>query len=270
MKRMLLIHDLCSVGKAAMMNMIPVLSVMGIEVCPLPTMLLSTHTGGFGKPEILPVPGNYLKESLRHFQRENITFDCVFVGYLGNVPMVETVLELLKTGPAPFVICDPIMGDHGKYYSNFDDSYREALCALLGEADLLLPNLTEAALLSGVPYEEGMTGEGLHAIVSRLCEMGMKKGIITGTNVGEHRIGMAIVEGGFVEQYTETEVLYQSHGTGYLFDAVLAGAILKGATLKEAAFQAHNFVAACLQEKAGQAGNERDGLPFEQLLGKLV
>ena len=92
MKRMLLIHDLCSVGKAAMMNMIPVLSVMGIEVCPLPTMLLSTHTGGFGKPEILPVPGNYLKESLRHFQRENITFDCVFVGYLGNVPMVETVL----------------------------------------------------------------------------------------------------------------------------------------------------------------------------------
>ena len=106
------------------------------------------------------MPGNYLKESLRHFQRENITFDCVFVGYLGNVPMVETVLELLKTGPAPFVICDPIMGDHGKYYSNFDDSYREALCALLGEADLLLPNLTEAALLSGVPYEEGMTGRG--------------------------------------------------------------------------------------------------------------
>ena len=103
------------------------------------------------------------------------------------------------------------MGDHGKYYSNFDDSYREALCALLGEADLLLPNLTEAALLSGVPYEEGMTGEGLHAIVSRLCEMGMKKGIITGTNVGEHRIGMAIVEGGFVEQYTETEVLYRSN-----------------------------------------------------------
>ena len=72
MKRVLLIHDLCSVGKAAMMNMIPVLSVMGMEVCPLPTMLLSTHTGGFGRPEMLPVPGTYLEESLKHFQREQI------------------------------------------------------------------------------------------------------------------------------------------------------------------------------------------------------
>ena len=270
MKRVLLIHDLCSVGKAAMMNMIPVLSVMGIEVCPLPTMLLSTHTGGFGRPEILPVPGTYLEESLRHFQREQIRFDCIFVGYLGNAEMAQTVSELLDMESEPSVILDPIMGDHGKYYSNFDETYKEALIPLLGKADLLLPNLTEAAFLSGLLYSECQSEEGLEKVVERLRKMGMKDGVITGTKAKEDEIGMAVLEGDTMEICKEPEIPYRSHGTGDLFDAVLCGAILSGASLKESALKAHAFVADCLSEKAGEAGEERAGLPFERLLGNLV
>nr|WP_294466120.1 PfkB family carbohydrate kinase [uncultured Sellimonas sp.] len=270
MKRMLLIHDLCSAGKAAMMNMIPVLSVMGIEVCPLPTMLLSTHTGGYGKPAVLPVPGEYLKESLRHFQREQVRFDCIFVGYLGNVKMAHTVLELLDMEQGPKVILDPIMGDHGTYYSNFDETYKEALLPLLKKADLMLPNLTEAAFLSGMPYEACQSDEGLLEAVKRLQKLGMKDGVITGIHAGEDEIGMAVLEKGKMAVCRETEVPYHSHGTGDLFDAVLCGALLGGKDLHQSALMAHRFVADCLREKAKEAEEERSGLPFERLLGNLV
>lgn len=270
MKRVLLIHDLCSVGKAAMMNMIPVLSVMGMEVCPLPTMLLSTHTGGFGRPEMLPVPGTYLEESLKHFQREQIRFDCIFVGYLGNTEMAQTVSGLLEMDCRPLVILDPIMGDHGKYYSNFDETYKEALLPLLGKADLLLPNLTEAAFLSGIPYSECQSEEGLGKVVEKLRKMGMKDGVITGTKAREDEIGMAVLEGNNMKICKEPEIPYHSHGTGDLFDAVLCGALLGGVSLEASARKAHAFVADCLRAKAVEAGEERLGLPFERLLGKLV
>lgn len=270
MKRLLLIHDLCSAGKAAMMNMIPVLGIMGIEVCPLPTMLLSTHTGGFGKPEIFPVPGTYLKKSLLHFQKEKIGFDAIFVGYLGSEIMARTVLELLDLEKDTMVILDPIMGDHGKYYSNFDEKYRNALLPLLNKADLLLPNLTEAALLSGISYKDCQTESGFCKAVERLKESGMRDGVITGTKAGENEIGMTIVQGNEMEVCLEKEVPYRSHGTGDLFDAVLTGSVLKGDSLRDSALKAHAFVADCLKEKAGDPGEERAGLPFEKLLGKLV
>lgn len=270
MKRLLLIHDLCSVGKAAMMNMIPVLEIMGIEVCPLPTVLLSTHTGGFGKPEILNIPGSYLKNSLLHLQREKIHFDCIFVGYLGNKKMVETVLELLEIEPDPMIILDPIMGDHGKYYSNFDENYKNALIPLIKKADLLLPNLTEASFLTGIPYEECQTSEGLQRVITKLKMMGMKDGVITGTKVNKNEIGMAISKGNRLEICIEQEVPYRSHGTGDLFDAVVTGGVLRNLSLREAAIKAHSFVAGCLKEKVKENREEREGLPFEYLLGKLV
>lgn len=270
MKRLLLIHDLCSVGKAAMMNMIPVLGVMGVEVCPLPTMLLSTHTGGYGKPEILAVPGEFLKESLKHFQREQIRFDCIFIGYLGSAQMVDTVLDVLKMESDPVVILDPIMGDHGKYYTNFNETYKETLLPLIDKADLLLPNLTEASFLSGIPYEDSQSEEGLQKVTKRLRKLGMKDGVITGTRADKDEIGMAVLEGEKMEICYEQEVPYRSHGTGDLFDAVLTGSVLGGMTLRQSALRAHSFVAECLKEKAKEQGEERAGLPFERLLGKLV
>lgn len=270
MKRLLLIHDLCSAGKAAMMNMIPALEIMGIEVCPLPTMLLSTHTGGFGKPEILSVPGSYLKNSLLHLKREKICFDCIFVGYLGSEKMVETVLELLELEPEPMIILDPIMGDHGKYYSNFDENYKNALIPLIKKADLLLPNLTEASFLTGIPYEECQTSEGLQRVAHKLKMMGMKDGVITGIKANKDEIGMAILEGNKMEICIEQEVPYRSHGTGDLFDAILTGGVLGGLSLRNASLKAHSFVAECLKEKVKENREEREGLPFEYLLGKLV
>lgn len=152
-KKIALLHDICGVGKAAMMNMTPILSMMGIEACPIPTVLLSTHTGGYGTPAIYHVPGEYIRTCADHYKKENITFDAIFVGYLGNVDVIDSVIYFISQFPDTKVILDPIMGDHGKYYSNFDESYGTSMRRLLPYSDVILPNLTEMYLLAEKEYQ---------------------------------------------------------------------------------------------------------------------
>ena len=168
MKKIALLHDLCGVGKAALTNMMPVLSVMEIEVCPIPTMLLSTHTGGYGKPASIKIPGSYIRECADHFRSQHVEFDAIFVGYLGHTDTIDAVIYFLEQFPGTRVIMDPIMGDHGAYYQNFDESYGIALRRLLPYADIILPNLTECFLLTGHPYQ--ITGD--HRSVLGLCKIG--------------------------------------------------------------------------------------------------
>ena len=146
-KKIALLHDICGVGKAAMMNMTPILSMMGIEVCPVPTVLLSTHTGGYGTPAVCHVPGDYIRACADHYKTEHITFDAIFVGYLGKADVIDAVIYFISQFPDTKVILDPIMGDHGVYYTNFDESYGAAMRKILPYADIILPNLTESFIL---------------------------------------------------------------------------------------------------------------------------
>ena len=116
-KKIALLHDICGVGKAAMMNMTPILSMMGIEVCPVPTVLLSTHTGGYGTPAVCHVPGDYIRACADHYKKEHITFDAIFVGYLGKADVIDAVIYFISQFPDTKVILDPNMGDHGDYYT---------------------------------------------------------------------------------------------------------------------------------------------------------
>ena len=98
-KKVALLHDLCGVGKAALTNMVPVLSVMGIEACPIPTILLSTHTGGYGKPVMEKISTTYIRECAEHYVANQVTFDLIFVGYLGSEGMIEAVEYFLSCFP---------------------------------------------------------------------------------------------------------------------------------------------------------------------------
>ena len=161
--RILLLHDVCTVGRAAAMNMIPVLNVMGVETCLLPTVMLSTHTRDFGKPAIHYVSPEYIKSCGEHFVEQNITFEAIFIGYLGTCEMVDTVLHLLSLYPEATVIMDPIFGDHGRVYSHFNDNYIKKLKSLLPFTDILLPNLTEACFLANVTYNENISDEDMES-----------------------------------------------------------------------------------------------------------
>ena len=161
-RRILTIQDISCVGQCSMTVALPILSACGQECCVLPTAILSTHTGGFGKPEIVHLTDS-AQRMWRHWQQQNITFDAILIGYLGSVEaihMVEKIIDALLA-PEGIVIIDPAMADHGKLYAGFDDTYVAAMKELCTHADILMPNLTEAAMLTGMEYPKIITQRGV-------------------------------------------------------------------------------------------------------------
>ena len=176
--RILTIQDVSCLGQCSMTVALPVLSACGHETCVLPTMLLSTHTGGFGRPEIVRF-SDRLAPIIAHWKENQITFDAVLTGYLGSAAAIETAETVLKTMLAPggLAIVDPAMADNGKLYSGFDEAYVEKMKGLCAQADFVLPNLTEAALL---------TDEGLHFLRHVAHDIAVKAAVRQRFDNGEH------------------------------------------------------------------------------------
>ena len=269
-KKVALLHDLCGVGKAALMNMMPILSVMGIEACPIPTILLSTHTGGYKTPAISHIPGDYIRNCADHYKKEQISFDAIFIGYLGSVQIIDSVIYFIEQFPDTMVIFDPIMGDHGQYYSNFDASYGKAMRKLLPYADVILPNLTECYLLTGKEYQ--ITGN--HRNVLPLCKELRKYGnfdmVITSVPKDDCKKGIVLYEDNAFLYIGNGEVLSEYHGAGDAFDGMFLSKLLQGYSLLESVQASHAFVCACIQESQKFDYPEREGLLIEKTLRKLV
>ena len=269
-KKIALLHDICGVGKAAMMNMTPILSMMGIEVCPVPTVLLSTHTGGYGTPAVCHVPGDYIRACADHYKKEHITFDAIFVGYLGKADVIDAVIYFISQFPDTKVILDPIMGDHGVYYTNFDESYGAAMRKILPYADIILPNLTEMYLLAGKEYQ--LTGN--HRNVLHLCEilreLGAKNMIITSVPKDDCKKGIVLYEDNAFLYIGNGENLKEFHGAGDAFDGMFLAKLLQGNSLLESVQASHAFVCACIRESEKYDYPEREGLLIERTLKKIV
>lgn len=269
-KKIALLHDICGVGKAAMMNMTPILSMMGIEVCPVPTVLLSTHTGGYGTPAVCHVPGDYIRACADHYKKEHITFDAIFVGYLGKADVIDAVIYFISQFPDTKVILDPIMGDHGVYYTNFDESYGAAMWKILPYADVILPNLTEMYLLAGKEYQ--LTGN--HRNVLHLCEilreLGAKNMIITSVPKDDCKKGIVLYEDNAFLYIGNGENLKEFHGAGDAFDGMFLAKLLQGNSLLESVQASHAFVCACIRESEKYDYPEREGLLIERTLKKIV
>lgn len=269
-KKVALLHSLCSVGKASMTNMIPILSTMGVEVCPIPTVLLSTHTGGYGLPARQTVEISYLRESAVHFIKNDVFFDVIFVGYLGSTEMAEEVLAFIECFPRAKVIIDPIMGDGGTFYGNLGTEYVKAYQKLCKKADLIIPNLTEACFLSEKSYDSIKTPEDISELSASLYQRGMGRVVLTSIPAKEGEIAVATMHKGETEILSFPEVEARFHGTGDAFDAVLIGSLLKGKSLKDAVAKAHAFTAYCIRKSAEANYPKREGLMIEKCLSLLV
>lgn len=268
-KKVALLHDICAVGKAGAMNMIPILHTMGIEVCLIPTMLLSTHTGGYGTPAVCSISPDYLRQCAKHYKSENIKFDVIFVGYLGNCDMIKGVLDFIEQFPEAKIVTDTIMGDNGKFYRNFDISYLQALRALLPISNLILPNYTEACFLAEMEYRENPSLDYLNKICEKLLQFGAKDIVITSVTFGE-KIGILYSEDGRNDcLFLECEE-NNIHGTGDVFDGVILGNYMRNMKLKENIMQAHKFVKACIAETYQYSYDKREGILLEKMLPLLV
>ena len=266
-KRILTIQDISCVGQCSMTAALPILSACGHETCILPTALLSTHTGGFGRPSVVHFD-DALEGIWRHWKENGITFDCIYTGYLGSIGAVRCAGQIMEEllAPGGVVIVDPAMADHGKLYSGFDGEYAQAMAELCRRADIILPNVTEGAMLAGLPYredpEEGYVAQLLDALENRQV-------VLTGVGYEPGKTGIAVKAGEERFYYRHPRIGKNYHGTGDMFAACFVGALMGGKPLYEAVKIAADFVCRCIAN-THSAPAHWYGVKFETALPELI
>lgn len=261
MSGILTIQDLSCVGKCSLSVALPILSAMGCTCSVLPTAVLSTHTA-FPDPHVKSLTADLLPNA-RHWKTIGAQFDAISIGYLSDPEQAQAVTEVLELFGCP-VILDPVMGDHGKLYSRMTEENVSAMKQLCQKADYLLPNLTEAALLTGLPYKEQPDEGYLKELAQGLLTFGVKAAVITGIHWNKYTTGFAGIHaksGQF--SYQADNLPGSQHGTGDMFSAVFSGSLLSGKSVQDSAELAARFV-----EQVISSTRERSpfGAQFEQQL----
>lgn len=271
--RVAAVHDLSCVGRCSLTVIIPVLSALGIQVCPLPTAILSTHLGGFRQVAFCDFTDR-MADFYRHWQEENITFDCIYTGFLASAQQIDVVSAFIDNFAfaKPLIVVDPVMGDEGKLYSVYTPEMQEHMKKLICKADVITPNYTEACFLLGEAYEpDKVVPAILKEWLIRLTGMGPSKAVITGIP-GQDRKIMNLAYDANNKHYSEVSdqhIPVRYPGTGDIFAALLAGALLQGKTLEEATRQAAGFVSHCVALTCQAGSPTREGVLLEMALPAL-
>ena len=266
-KRILTIQDISCVGQCSMTVALPILSACGHETCILPTALLSTHTGGFGKPSVIHMD-NTLDSFWQHWKDNQITFDAILVGYLGSISaikMVEKILDEMLNSDGISIV-DPAMGDHGRLYSGFDDAYARSMEKLCRKADIILPNVTEAAIFAQQDYREDLDEP---YILHLLKNMNHPNVVLTGVGYREGETGAAIYCQDHLTYYHHPKVGKNFHGTGDIFAACFTGALMQEKTLEESVKIAADFVCKAIGNTNAEPAHWY-GVKFETALPELI
>ena len=272
--RVAAIHDMSGFGRCSLTVVLPILSAMGVQCCPLPTAFLSTHTGGFEGFTFLDMTEE-MPRVARHWKSLDLRFQAIYSGFLGSERQIGIVSDFIREfrHGDTVVVVDPVMGDQGRIYR----TYTSAMCAgtarLAEQADVITPNLTEAALLLGIPYEALPAGEaGCREIAERLSLGGRRSVVLTGASSAPELTGAVCFDAGTgkTDLIQTRRVPREFLGTGDVFASVLTGALVQGDTLPEAARQAVEFIRACAERTAAEDLPLRDGVEFEPLLGLLT
>ena len=266
-KRILTIQDISCVGHCSMTVVLPVVSACGQECCVLPSAVLSTHTGGFGKPAVSDLTGA-MGGIREHWKSAGIAFDAIYVGYLGSLEAVKQTERIMDELLAPDgkLIVDPAMADHGKLYSGLDEDYARAMKALCQRADVMMPNITEAAMMAGLPYEEGFTEAYIRELLQKL---GGKHVVLTGVGFRDDETGCAIRDEAGIRFFHHKKLVRSYHGTGDLFAACFVGSWMGGRTMDQAAEIAGKFVCRCIENTIEDSGHWY-GTKFETALPYLM
>lgn len=272
-KRVLTIQDISCLGQCSLTAALPIISACGIETIILPSAVLSTHTGGFkgytfhDLTEDIPL-------IINHWQRENQKFDCLYTGYLGNIKQIDYVSDIMETAlnDNSMRIVDPVMGDNGNFYSGFDKQFVKAMEKLCQKADVILPNMTEAALLTGIEYRGDNHDEAyIKSLLSALSELGCKNIILKGISYEADKIGIAVHDciSGNTEYYFTEKIAGVTHGAGDCYASAFTGAVMQGESLLSAASVAADFVAECIRKTSGDKSHWY-GVKFEKSLPMLI
>ena len=269
--RIAAIHDLSCFGRCSLTIALPVLSAMGCQCCPLPTALLSAHTGISGFTFLDTT--DEMRRISAHWSQLSLHFQAIYTGFLSSAPQINLVEDFLRRFHAPdtLLVMDPVMGDHGTPYKTCTPALRQGLRELVAQADVITPNLTEAAILLDIPYHESQTADASE-LVRALSLQGQRSVVLTGYAAAPGQVGALCYDRDTrqVEAVQTDRVPQDFPGTGDLFASVLTGALTRGAPLLQAARTAVDFVGSCVARSVAEGAGKAEGVDFEPLLRQLT
>lgn len=273
-KRVLAVHDISCVGRCSLTVALPIISAAGLECSVLPTAVLSTHTGGFTgftyrdlTCDISPIAD--------HWKTLDLSFDSIYTGFLGSFEQLDLVSKLFDDfrSKNTLILVDPVMADNGQLYSIFPADFPEGMKKLVSKADVIVPNITEAALLLNEEYiESGYTKEYIFSLLKKLSDLGPNHVVLTGVSFDDSKLGAVCYTRGDndfqVAMNDKIEGYY--HGTGDVFGSVLVSSLLNGLSLMDSTKIAVDFTVNSILKTKGENVDIRYGVNFELCLPMLI
>ena len=282
--RLAMINDIAGFGRCSTTVSLPVISVMKVQVCPVPTSVLSNHLG-------FPLCHfddytSHMRDYIKVWNELGLTFDGLYCGFLGNEEQIDIVREFVEMFRPPLFLLDPVMGDHGRAYSSITETHVQKMKELLPLADIITPNITEACLLTGTPWKDGeWTMQELSGLCERLADICQQESVSSseasvGTVSGASIVITGLRQGDSLVNFLWDDGIYTTvaspiagasrPGTGDIFASILAADAVRGETLLTSVQKAANFVGLCIagSEKAGTPVQE--GVVFEKYLAALL
>ncbi|MGN1045271.1 MAG: pyridoxamine kinase [Candidatus Methanomethylophilaceae archaeon] len=272
-KRVLAIHDISCFGRCSLTAALPIISASGVECTVMPTAVLSTHTGGFTgftfrdmTDDMVPIAD--------HWSSLGLGFDAIYTGYLGSARQISVVRDMFERfGKDALKIADPAMADNGEMYPLFDMGFAKEMGTLCADADIIVPNMTEACFMLGRQYEEGPYTEGyVRGIMKDLSAMGPERVVLTGVSVEKGRSGAATYDSStgrtsFVSRETVPGIY---HGTGDVYASALVASLMNGRSLEDSASIAVDFTVGSIIRTHDMGTDVRFGVDFEEGLFDLT
>ena len=272
-KKVLTLQDLSCYGQCSLTVALPIISACGVETAILPSAVLSTHTGGFTGYTFRDLTDD-IPGIRQHWEKEGISFDCLYTGYLGSIRQIDYVYDLRRkvVKENGLLIVDPAMADNGKLYFGFDMKFAARMAELCGSADIILPNITEACFMTGTEIKsEAQDAAYITGLLEKLAALGPKKIVLKGICLEPGKISIAVYdcETGRSDYYYTEKISRSSHGTGDCYAAAFTGAIMQGKDVLSAASLAADFVVESLRKTIDDEAHGY-GVKFEKALPMLL
>ena len=272
MKRVLTIQDISCLGKCSLTIALPVISALGSETVILPTALLSTHT--MFKNFTCKDLSDQIDPIAAHWKSEGVAFDAIYTGYLGSIGQIDQVRKLFDMfrGKDTLIVVDPVMADNGKLYPAFDMDYVKKNAELCSGADIIVPNITEAALMTGMEYRDEYDAGYIRELLAGLDSLGAKVSVLTGVSLKKGQTGVMGYDRSSGEYYVyqNRRIDASYHGTGDLFSSTCVGEMMKGRTWRDAMRIAADYTAHTIEETLKDGDKPWYGVDFEATLPDLM
>ena len=273
-KKILTIQDVSCYGQCSLTVALPILSAMGIETAIIPSAVLSTHTGGFSGYTFRDLTED-LPAIQAHWKKENISFDAFYTGYVGSKLQLQYIKDIVtdRAKDGALFIVDPVMADNGKLYYGFDEAFAAEMAKFVKGANVILPNLTEAAYLLKEPYVgEDYDKEYIEALIRRLSALNGGDVVITGVSFDKSKLGVAAYSKtkDSVHYYFEDRIEGSFHGTGDVYASTFVGGMVNGLSLEDAADLAVSFTVRAIKATVPVRKDHWYGVKFEEALPFLI